>query len=391
MKLRFWFLTIASVISLSAKPLDVTVSAPSAILMNAKTGAILFEKEAHVRSYPASTTKIGTALFALDHKKVLVDQKVTVSAEALRMKSSKQSEALPYLLEKEGTMMWVMRGEILSYDALLHGLMLVSGNDAANAIAEAISGTVPKFVEELNDYLQEIGCVHTQFRNPHGLHDSEHYTTAYDLCLMLRKAIQIPKFRQIVSTVSYNCPKTNKQPEREIRMTNPLIKPGKLYYPKAIGGKTGFTSKAMNALAFAAEQEGRTLVAVVLGCENRIDRYKDAIRLFETAFAEKKEKRHLFGKENLFERAIPGAKSALKGAIEGELALEFYPSEEPVCKAFVHWDDTSLPIRKGERVGELRILDSSGALLQVQELRALDEVKGTFWFNIKKIITPLFK
>ncbi len=383
MRLIFWFLCCG--ISLNGKPLDVTVSAKSAILMNAETGAILYEKHAHIPAYPASTTKIATALFTLERGGEL-DRMVAVSAEALRGRPATGKESLhPYRLDSDGTMMGIKRGEVLSLDSLLHGLMLVSGNDAANVIAESVAGSIPQFMELLNEYLQSIGCKNTQFQNPHGLPHVDHWSTAYDMALMTKRALQIPKFRNIVSTLVYNKPKTNKQPPLEIRMTNPLVKPkSKHYYPKAIGVKTGHTNAAQDTLVAAAEQDGRTLIAVVLGCEKGGKRFDDVKRLFETAFNEKKSLRRLMGPEHGFVKEVVGAKSPMKAALGRALSIEFFPAEEPKCKAALHWSVPELPIRKGQKVGEVVIQDENGLHLQQGDLLAVEEVRGTFCFMMKQ-------
>lgn len=378
--------------TLAGKPLDVDVSARSAILMNADSGAILFEKHAHVPSFPASTTKIATALFILDHKMPSLDTMVTVSAECLKLKDLKNPLSCPsHWQEIDGTKMGLVRGEILSLESLLHGLMLVSGNDAANVLGESLSGSVPNFIDEMNQYVRSLGCQNTCFKNPHGLHHPEHRTTAYDICLITKKALKIPKFREIVSKISYMKPKSNKQPLTEIKQHNPLVKEGKHYYPKAIGVKTGFHSAAGNCLVAAAEHEGRTLIAVAFGCEKRHARYEDAVRLFETAFAEKKERKRFLGPEQIFSHDVAGSKIPLRAALAQEIAIEYYPAEEPSCKAFVHWEMTKLPIRKGQKVGEIRLVDQEGNLLQKQDLAALQEVKGTFFFVLKEKFNEIFR
>ena len=129
--------------------------------------------------------------------------------------------------------------------SLLYGLMLPSGNDAANVIAEAVSGSVPDFMRELNDFLQSIGCSRTQFKNPHGLPDLEHVTTAKDLAIMAQFAMKSAVFREIVSSSKFLRPQTNKQPEVLLSQGNSLVKPGaKHFYPHATGLKTGYTIQA---------------------------------------------------------------------------------------------------------------------------------------------------
>jgi D-alanyl-D-alanine carboxypeptidase (penicillin-binding protein 5/6) len=371
--------------NLVAQPLEVEVAAPSAILMNADSGAILFEKHPHTPFYPASITKIATALFALHKKGADFDQLITVSAESLKLKPAKHNgEYPPYWLESDGTKMGLHRGEEISLDALLHGLMLISGNDAANVIAEEVSGSVPLFVQEMNQYLKGLGCQNTRFCNPHGLHHPDHVTTAFDICLVTKAALSIPKFREIVSKPFYMKAKTNKQGGGPIRHTNPLFKEGKFHYPKAIGVKTGFHSYAKNTFVAAAEDKGRVLIAVLLGCNKKEERYEDAIRLFETAFAEDKEERCFFSRGHFFPKAIVGSKKPLEAELLDDLSICYYPSEEPIPRAFIHWEVPSLPIRKGQRVGEIHLLDERGVCLERKILCAKEEVKGTFFFRLKK-------
>ncbi len=381
MRLVFWFLCFS--VSLVGKPLTIDVLARSAIVMNADTGAILYEKNAHLPVAPASTTKIATALYVLE-KQIPLDRMVTISAESLRGRPLKDRDH-PYWLDSEGTMMGIKRGETLTIESLLHGLMLVSGNDAANAIAESIGGAIPPFMDELNAYLQSIGCHETQFRNPHGLTHPEHYSTAYDMALIARRALGLPSFRKLVATSSYPLPKTNKQPPRELHLTNPLLNPkSRYYYPKAIGIKTGYTAAAQGTLVAAATHQDRTLIAVLLGSEVKGQRFEDAKRLFEAAFAEPKEKRRLIGPESLFAKEIVGAKMPLKAAVAKEVTIEYFPAEEPKCKAALHWNLPPLPIRKGQKVGEVQIQDENGLFLQKGDLVALEEVKGSFFFVLKQ-------
>ncbi|HSX13964.1 MAG TPA: D-alanyl-D-alanine carboxypeptidase family protein [Chlamydiales bacterium] len=366
--------------------LQVDVSARSAILMNANTGAILYEKNAHSRQYPASITKIATALYALEEKQPDLDKIVNISSEVVRLKPAKGKENVPsHWNEIDGTSMKLMKGEMLPFDSLFYGMMRISGNDAANAIAENLSPSIPHFVDELNQYLARIGCRNTNFCNPHGLHHEDHYTTAYDMCLITQKALQNQKFRHIVSNDFYQKPATNKQAKAELQQKNALVREGKYFYPKALGVKTGYHSSAKYTLVGAAEHHGRELIAVILGCETRDDRYKDAIRLFDAAFAEVEEARVFFKNGQTFHHIAEGAKTPLVAVLQSDLSLTYFPSEEPQCKAFVHWDKTALPIRKGQKVGSVRITDIAGNVLQKGELVAKDEVKPTFSHIVKNL------
>ncbi len=366
--------------------LQVEVSARSAILMNADTGAILFEKQAYLPAYPASTTKIGTALFALDGKGADISQSVFVSEEALRMKHSSLGSCPPHWLETDGTMMGLRKGEILSLEALLHGMMMVSGNDAANAIAETLSGSIPAFMNEMNGYLSSLGCQKTLYRNPHGLHHPEHVTTAYDLALMMKRGLTIPTFRELISKISYFRPKSNKSPKAEIVTFNQLMKPGKHHYPKTIGGKTGYHSQSMATLTAAAHHQGRTLIAVVLGC-SKVSRYDDAKRLFEAAFQEQLVHRELVPPHQLFSHEIEGAEASLVAYLSKPANLSYFPSEEPHCRAFIHWAELEFPIRKGQVVGELQVIDQAGQIVLKTSLLAKEELKGTWLTRISRWVS----
>jgi D-alanyl-D-alanine carboxypeptidase (penicillin-binding protein 5/6) len=245
-------------------------------------------------------------------------------------------------------------------------------------------------MEMLNLYLQSIGCQNTQFRNPHGLHHPDHWSTAYDMALIAKRALRIPKFRKLISTLTYTKPKTNKQPECALNLTNPLMKPkSRYYYPKAIGGKTGYTSAAQKTMVAAAEYEGRTLIAVVFGCEKSESRFEDVKKLFEAAFSEEKAMRRLMGPEHVFVKEIAGSKTPCKATPAKALTIEYFPSEEPQCKAALHWDVEKLPIRKGQKVGEVLIQDEHHVCLQRGDLLALEEVNGSFFYFLKEKLTQL--
>lgn len=365
--------------------LKVELSARSAILMNAETGAVLFEKDAYQAAYPASTTKLATALFVLDGKGIDLRQDICVASEALRMKPSDTNYDVPYWLETNGTMMGLRKGEVLPLDALLHGMLMISGNDAANAIAHFLSGSVTSFMTEMNQYLLQLGCKRTNYLNPHGLHHPEHKTTAYDLALMMQKGLTIPKFRELISKTSYLRPKSNKSSKAEITTFNQLLKPGKHYYEKAIGGKTGYHSHSMATLVAAAHHQGRTLIGVVLGC-SKASRYSDMKQLFEAAFREEMMERILIEEAKVFSHEIENGEAPLYANLEKPLAISYFPSEEPECRAFIHWDAAALPIKKGQKVGEVRVIDQKSRLLVKAPLVAKEELKGTWPFRIKQWI-----
>jgi D-alanyl-D-alanine carboxypeptidase (penicillin-binding protein 5/6) len=382
------FLLCVGAVALEAKPLSVDVKAKSAILINAKNGLILFEKNAHSQAFPASTTKIATALYILDNHKDL-NKLARVSKEAITCVSAKEKSKSNYTcpaywLEPTGTSFDLKRGELIPIKALLYGAMLCSGNDAANVLAENTEGSINNFIEKLNIYVKSLGCEHTHFCNPHGLHHPRHVTTAYDMALIAQKAMQNPLFRQIVKSTSAQRPKTNLQKAKSIRQFNGLLLKSKAnYYPYAIGVKTGYHSQAKNTLVAAAEKDSRMLIAVIFGCETSEERYQDAKKLFKAAFTEPKVKKLVLNKdEATLTHKVKGGKTTLEAYLEENVEVNIYASEEKPIKAFVHWDEKfTLPINTNQRVGEIWVETIDGDILLKQPIFAKKPVYPTFLFK----------
>jgi len=364
-----------------AEPLKVKVSAKSAILMNAKTGAILYEKSAHETHYPASITKLATLVYALKQNEGDLDEVVTCPYHCLKRINFSVKEAHnyrdpAYWLEPEGTTFWIKRGEKLSFRDLLYGMMLVSGNDASNFIAHHIGGTIPKFMRGMNEYLEKIGCQNTRFYNPHGLHHPKHVTTAYDMALIMKEVLKNKTAHKIASTKEYERSETNMQSARLFKHTNQLLQPGKFFYSKAVGMKNGYHSIANHTFAGAAQQDDRILIAVLLDCEDSNQRYRDAIRLFEAAFAQEEETRLLFNKdENFFTREIKKGKTPLRASLLENVLISYFPSEEPNISIELNWEALELPINEGAWVGEMHILDENHLILEKAPLYATKDVK----------------
>ena len=208
-------------------------------------------------------------------------------------------------MEPDGTHFWLKKGERLSLYDLMCGMMLASGNDAANVVAFHLGGSVSSFMKGVNTYVKGIGCKNTHFTNPHGLHHPDHYTTAYDMAQMARKAIEKPLIMNMVSLEEYHRPKTNAQEAKVVSQRNKLLVKGPFYYEKAHGIKTGYTENAQFTFASMAKDKNRTLIAVLLGCKSSNSRYRDVIKLFDTAFIEKKVTRLLFNQEdNIFSKVV---------------------------------------------------------------------------------------
>lgn len=358
---------------LLASPLQVPVNAKAALILNAENGRVLFEKNGYELAFPASTTKVATALFALEKCGDQLDELVEVKNYTLARMNQNMKEARgyripPYWLQADGTSIRLQRGEKISLEDLLYGLMLQSGNDAANAIADYVSGGITHFMQEMNLYLKEIGCHHTNFANPHGLHFPSHKTTPYDLAKMAAVALKNPMFCKIVTSDGHVCGMTNKSEERELVQKNELLKEGRFHYEGALGVKTGGHSKAGYCLVAAAEREGRRLIAVLLGCDDPKSRYRDACALFDSAFAEKKLTRKLYNAdENLF------TKEKMRAQLKEDVSISYYPSEEPEIQAKVKWKIGAFPINAGEKVGELQIKNERGEVLMSHDLLSISD------------------
>lgn len=379
----------------AAKPqqLELSVNARAAILMNAETKAILFEKNAHELHYPASTTKIVTAAFALERAANKLDVMIaadqdcigTVKEEAIR----RSNYTLPaYLLIPDGSHIGIKRGEVLSFKDLMYGMMLASGDDAANVIAKYVGGTIPSFVDGMNEYVKEIGCKNTTFYNPHGLHHPKQQTTAYDLALITQKALKTPLFREIVSTVRYTRPKTNKQEPSPLIQTNRLLRPGVYHYPKAFGVKTGYYSLAGSNLVAAAKDGDRTLIAVLLKTDERKDVFLDAKKMFEAAFNQPKVRRTLMRKNSLkMAMELPGAQKPVGCYMEEDVDIEYYPAEEPSVTCMVSWDpDLEPPVEKDQWLGVLTFFREGDVVYKEVPLYAKESVPETWGYKVTAIL-----
>lgn len=368
---------------LAAALKDIAVKSESAILVNRETGAILYEKNAHTPLYPASITKIATVAYALRErgakwdKLIAADHNAVASVSEVAMERSKYT--LPaHWLTTGACHVGIKKGEQLSLKDLCYGTMLPSGGDAANVIADYIGGTIPAFMQLLNAYVRELGCRNTEFKNPHGLHHPQHLTTAYDMSLIAMEAMKDPRFREIVSSVRYTRPQTNKQNATTFVQTNALLKKGKHYYSKATGIKTGYTSKAQKTLVASAKDGERELIAVLMKCKERDDLFSDARRLFEEAFKEKKIEKTIFPKGlQKFAFQVPVY-------IKNAISISFYPSEAPQVNYSLLWNPVELPIEKDQPVGTLSFKDQKGNLIAQETLFAAEKLDYSFGQKIKR-------
>ncbi len=287
-RLLFLFLSFVIILGTVSFGIDTTdtkvevkqdsldIYSESAILIHSNTGLVLYSKNGDEKVYPASTTKVLTAILAIE--KGNLSDTTTASYDAISVIPSGYSSA--YLSE----------GEEMSVENLLKVLLVHSANDAANVLAEYISGSIDEFVGLMNQKASELGCKNTHFVNTNGIHNDNHYTTAHDLAIITKYCMKNKTFRDLVSLKTCTIPATNKSEERKYVNTNDLINPSsKYYYEDCIGGKTGFTSQAKNCLISVCSKDGLELISVVLGATQTEDghsaRYVDSATLFDYGYS----------------------------------------------------------------------------------------------------------
>lgn len=235
-----------------AWPDDISISAEGGILMDADTGAVLYGKNIHVNYFPASITKILTALIIIENCNM--DDIVTFSHNAV------------YNVEAGSSNAALDEGDQLTVRDALYAMMLRSANEAANALAEHCAGSIEQFAAMMNAKAVSLGCTESNFTNPSGLNDPNHFTTAYDMALISKAAFSNEIFVEIDSTLYYDLPVTKNKPEgQRIYPGHKMLKKNmSQYYTGIVGGKTGYTSLAGNTLVTCAERDGMNLVTVIL-------------------------------------------------------------------------------------------------------------------------------
>ncbi|MDI6874639.1 serine hydrolase [Candidatus Solincola sp.] len=311
------------------------IPARAAVLMEAESGEILWEKNADLELPMASTTKIMTAVITLENASL--DEKVVVSERA---SSTGESSA------------WLEKGEVLTVEQLLHALMVQSANDSAVALAEHVAGSVEAFVEMMNRKAVELGAEHTRFANPHGLDQRGHYTTARDLARIAAYAMRNPVFRELVISDGYQIPWPGHPYNRVMVNHNKFLK----LYPYATGIKTGYTEGAGKCLVASAAKDGRELISVIL---NGGDSYWDqAVQLMDHGFQDFARVEYAYAGQPLSEVEVGDfprkkvdavAREDIAFTVRKDRLQNFFTAEV----SCVEW--VSYPVEKGREVGELRV------------------------------------
>lgn len=250
------------------------IQAQGAILYDVTHNQVLFEQNADMRFYPASTTKLMTALLALEH--LQLTDTVQFSSTAVTN------------LESGAVTLKLKAGDVVSVKDCMYGLLLKSANEVANGLAEKISGSVGNFAALMNQKAAALGCTNTNFVNPNGLNNPNHFTTARDMALIAKAAFENPVLSQIASTMNYDFPATSTVAAQKLTMGHKMLNTAnaEYYYQGIVGGKTGYTSLAGNTLVTCAERDGVRLIAVVL--KSKQSHYQDTKAMFDYGFEAQK-------------------------------------------------------------------------------------------------------
>lgn len=342
------------------------LQAEAAIVMDAETGDILYEKNIHEKRQPASTTKIVTCMLALEY--LDLDQEITVSHE----------------IDLTGSNMGIQKGETFTVEQLLYGLMLPSGNDAAIVLAEEIGGTVEEFCVMMDEKAAECGATDSHFLNPNGLNwkgQEAHLTTAYDLALIAREAMKNSTFRKLVRTAKYTIPATSKVKTRKLVNTNKCLwynKPITIdsngekvsFTPKyegTLGIKTGLTSTAGACFVGAVEKNGTELISVVLHSGND-GRFLDSIRLWDYIFDSFYNTTPVVarGQDVGKVRVKMGAKRTVIAEAEEEASITFREGErDPKTRVEFEKQELEAPVMRGDKVGTIKVYQGEELVSQV--------------------------
>ena len=358
-------LTLCGLLTVPASALeDPDIRAKAALLVEAETGTILYDKNCHDELSIASTTKIMSALLvfeAIDRGELRLDQSITATASALR--------GLP----EDGSTADIVEGETLTVEQLLYCMLVISANETCNILGEALAGSVEGFVERMNQRAQELGCQNTHFANTTGLTQSGHYSSAYDLYLITRQAMQYDEFMTMVNTKSYEIPPTNKtEEERVLHSTNALISNWRLagyLYSGAQGIKTGSTDAAGQCLVSSAVRGSRTLISVVLGAERVekengsgyiVESFTETARLFDWGFDNFSAQQVLDKNELVQEVQVSLSKEVGSVAVHpAEDASAMLPKDidiSALTRTITLDNDPALaPIAAGDRLGEITV------------------------------------
>lgn len=338
------------------------LTAEAAVLLDWNSGRVLYVKNPYLPKPMASITKIMTAVIALE----------TADLRDIVVTSSRAATTA-------GSSIWLEEGEKKTLEELLYGLMLRSGNDAAVAIAEHVAGDVESFANLMTGRARELGARNTSFRNPHGLHHENHYTTAHDFALIASHAMGLSRFREIISAEHVIISWPGHPWERHLYNQNKLLE----IYPDAEGIKTGWTTPAGRCFVGAAAKDGRRLIAVVL---NAPGMWEDTVKLLDHGFTNYLYQPVIYEGQYLKTVSVVNSTAQRVQIISGKTFK--YPlaegEEQRISYRFNINNPLYAPLKKGETVGEMEIYFEQELVGMVDLLAAADISKLTIWQRLKQ-------
>ena len=359
------------------------IKAETALLMDMKTGRVIYSKNPDERRFPASTTKIMTAILALEHG----DLSDIVTADIASLAP----------ITNEDSHMGILIGEELTMEQLINGMMVYSANDASNVIATHIAGSPQHFVDLMNKKAQDLGLSDTNFVNAYGIHDENHYTTASDLAIMARYAMENEKFREIVKQKIYFIPATNKYTtDRNLTATNLFVgtaRSSKYYYSPITGIKTGHTSDAGYCLVTSAEKDGTELLCIVMKSANQEDCYTTTRGLIDYGFNNYKYRTVVTAGDIVADSKVIEAKDDERVGLTVDSDVSaLLPSEGEISDVIETVIDLpekiKAPIKKGDVIGKVSY-NYKGNLLEYRDLIATNDVKRNFLLFIFNLIVAV--
>ena len=375
---------------------NIQIDARAALLVDGATGTVLLDQDAHTKQYPASITKVMTALLvfeAIDRGELRMDQNVTASADSVA--------GLP----DDASTADIIPGETLTVEQLLYCLLVVSANEVGNILGEAVSGSVSAFVAKMNQRAQELGCENTHFVNTSGLPDNEHYSTAWDIYLIAKEAMKYDGFMTICNTKAYTVPATNKSEARELHSTNYLISNWRAtgyLYSGAQGIKTGSTDAAGYCLVSSAVRADRQLISVVLGAElmktedgdTKVGSFTETSRLFDWGFDNFTTKTVLTEDEMIQEVPVALSKETSHVVVHPAYTAEaVLPSDlDPASlqrTVTLNSEIVDAPVAAGQELGSIT-LSYNGVEYATVPLLAVADVNASRFLVVKHALKEFF-
>ncbi|MBU5265352.1 D-alanyl-D-alanine carboxypeptidase family protein [Virgibacillus proomii] len=348
---------------------NLTVDAKSAILIERDTGKVLFNKNEHEKLSPASMTKIMTLLLimeALGEGKLKLDEKIRVSERAASM---------------GGSQIFLETGEEMSVEDLLKGIAVASGNDASVALAERIAGSEQAFVKKMNEKAKELQLKNTKFQNSTGLPADDHYSTAYDMSIMSKELLKHESITKYTS-IYEDYLRKGKENEFWLVNTNRLVK----FYPGVDGLKTGYTSEAKYCLTATAEKDDMRVIAVVMGADSTKERNAQVSQMLDYAFNHFQTKKLFKKGDKITELNLLKAENKITDVVASESISTLYRRGESTDKITtdIHLvKDLNLPVKRGEKVGEL-IVKNGDTILSKSALTVEEPIQQASFLTLWK-------